>query len=292
MIFVTGATGNAGSHVVRALVEEGRDVRAFVRDREKAHACSATRSSSRSETLGTRGRWPPPWMGWRMSSSPVRTTRGGSSGETSAIDAAVAAGARRIVKLSTVGAEPGSPVAFWDWHGQVERHLRASGVPAAILRATAYMSNLLGAAEEVSHAGRLRAPAGEARIAMIDPRDVARAAAAVLTGATDGGGTYLLTGPEAITYDQVADVLSAATGSAVEFVDVTDEHARDGMIDAGMPDFIAEQIVEVFRQLRQGVAERTTSTVKSLTGRPPRSFAEFARDHAPLFAPAAVGAQR
>lgn len=127
---------------------------------------------------------------------------------------------------------------------------------------------------------------------MIDPRDVGAAAAAVLTGAGDDGRTYLLTGLEAITYGQVADELSAATGRPVEFVDVPDEGARQAMVEAGVPEFVAEQLVKVFGQLRQGVAERTTDAVESLAGRPPRSFAEFARDHAGLFEPAAVGAER
>jgi uncharacterized protein YbjT (DUF2867 family) len=92
--------------------------------------------------------------------------------ETDAIDAAAAAGVKRVVKLSTVEAEPGAPVAFWDWHGQVEQHLKASAVAAVILRSSFYMSNVLAAAEQVARDGRIYVPADGARIAMIDPRDV------------------------------------------------------------------------------------------------------------------------
>ena len=138
------------------------------------------------------------------------------------MDAAVAAGVRRIVKLSAAPAEPGSPVAFWDWHAQVERHLRASRTDWVILRASWYMSNLLAAASRVAAEGRLYAPAGQARIAMIDPRDVGAAAAAVLCspghGASAGheGQTYLLTGPRAITYDEVAAGLAAQVSPDIE----------------------------------------------------------------------------
>ena len=287
MILVTGATGKAGSQVVRALLERGREVRAFARDPDKAQSLFGD-----AVELALGDFADPP---------SVRAALDGADDvllscaddprrvewETSAIDAAAAAGVRRIVKLSTVAAEPGSPVAFWDWHGQVERHLRASGVPAVILRSTFYMSNVLAAAEQVSYEGRIYTPAGEARVAMIDPLDVGAVAAAVLTGVGDDGQTHVLTGPEAITYGQVAGELSAATGRPVEFVDVPDEGARQAMVEAGMPDFVAEQLVKVFGQLRQGVAARATNTVESLTGGPPRSFAAFARDHAELFAPAA-----
>lgn len=127
---------------------------------------------------------------------------------------------------------------------------------------------------------------------MIDPRDVGVAAAAVLSGPDHDGRTYVLTGPEAITYVQVAAALSAATGRAVEFIDVPDEAAKQGLIGAGLPDFVAEHVVRAFAMARQGVAEQVTPAVESLIGRPPRNVASFARDHARLFAPAAVVAAR
>ena len=129
---------------------------------------------------------------------------------------------------------------------------------------------------------------------MIDPRDVGAAAAAVLSTPGHDGRTYVLTGPEAITYAQIAAALSAATDRAIEFTDIPDQDARQGLVQAGLPDVVAEQVVKVFAMARRGVAEQVTAAVASLTGRPPRDVASFARDHARLFAPApaAVGAGR
>jgi uncharacterized protein YbjT (DUF2867 family) len=292
MIVVTGATGNAGSEVVRALTARGGGVRAFVRDPGKAgHQLGknvelavgdfADLSSVRAALEGADALLlscadDPRRVGWEMA----------------AIDTAVAAGVRRIVKLSAAMAEPGSPVAFWDWHGQVERHLRASGAGWVILRSGWYMSNLLAAASQVAAEGRLYAPAGEARIAMIDPLDVGAAAAAVLSSPDHEGQTYLLTGPRAITYTEVAAALSAATGSPIEFVDVPGDAAYQGMIHDGMPGFVAEQIVAMFGRLRQGVAAQVSPAVEMLTGRAPRDFASFAADHAALFAPASATVTR
>jgi uncharacterized protein YbjT (DUF2867 family) len=298
MIVVTGATGNAGSEVVRALAARGERVRAFARDPGKARQMlgadvelavgdladpgSVRAALQGAEALLLSCADDPRRVGW----------------ETAAIDAAAAAGVRRIVKLSAATAEPGSPVAFWDWHGRVEQYLRSCGTGWVILRAGWYMSNLLAAAPGVAAEGRLYAPAGEARIAMIDPRDVGAAAAAVLSSpgheATAGhdGQTYLLTGPRAITYTEVAAELSAATGNRVEFVDVPGDAAREAMIHDGMPGFVAEQIVAMFGRLRQGVAGQVSPDVEMLTGSAPRDFACFARDHARLFAPAAAAARR
>ena len=293
MIVVTGATGLAGSEVVRALAARGGRVRAFVRDPGQARRMlggtvelaagdladprSVRAALDGADTLFLSCADDPRRVGW----------------ETGAIDAAVAAGVRRVVKLSAVGAGTGSPVAFWDWHGQVEQHLRASGTGWVILRSSWYMSNLLAAAAQVAAEGRLYAPAGQARIAMIDPRDVGAAAAALLTSpglSSPGheGQTYLVTGPEAITFAQVSAGLSAATGRRVEFTDIPGEAAEQAMIGGGVPAFAAGQIVKIFAQLRQGADRRVTATVQALTGSAPRDFASFARDHARLFAPAAA----
>jgi uncharacterized protein YbjT (DUF2867 family) len=278
--------------VVQALLENGHEVRAFVRNPDKAHGLFgdavelaigdfadpvAVRAALEGvEDVVLSGPDDPRRVQW----------------ETGLIDAAAVTGVRRIVKVSSIVAEPGAPVAFWDWHAQIERHLRQSEVSAVILRSSPYMSNVLAGAEQVAREGRLYAPAGKARIAMIDPRDVGAAAAAVVSTRGHDRRTYVLTGAEAITYAQVADELSAATAREVEYVDVPDKQAKQAMIQEGLSDFGAQQVVNVFAMLRQGVSAQVTSTVESLTGRSPRDFAAFARDHAHLFAPAAMGAGR
>lgn len=283
MILVTGATGNVGSHIVRGLSDRGAPVRAFVRDLDAARrklgdgldlvsGDFSNPSSIRRAVDGVEQ------VLLSVPNSPRQVEH-----EVNVIDVAAAAGVRRIVKLSTIGAEIGSRLAFWDWHARGEQHLRASEVPAVILRSNLYMSNLLGSADQVRRDGRLYAPADRARVGMIDPLDTAAVAAAILTGRGHDGQTYVLTGPEAITFEDVASWLSAATGRQVEFVNVPDEAARAGLVAAGMPDWFAENLVIVFEMLRKGAAERLTDTVERLIGRQPRSFAEFAREHAQFF---------
>ena len=282
-VLVTGATGNVGSLVVRELQARDVSVRAFVRDSDGA--------------AGKLGDGVELASGDFSDAASVRRALEGVDGvflacdnnprqveyETGMIGAATAAGVRRIVKLSAFGTEIGSPLAFWDWHGRIEKHLRAAGIPAVVLRPSFNMTNLLGAAEQVRQEGALFAPAEGASIAMIHPRDVAAVAAVALS--TDGheGQTYVLTGPEAITYEQVAEELSAVAGRHIQFVAVPDEMARQTLVRAGMPKFAAEQIVALFGILRQGAYEQITDTVHALTGRDSRTFAEFARDHAGLF---------
>ena len=283
-ILVTGATGNVGSAVVRELGDRGLPVRAFVRDPDRAAAVLgpdvelavgdfAEPASVRAALEGIEvvflacGNVPPQ-----------------VEYETGLIDAAAQAGVRRLVKLSALGAEPGSPVAFWDWHARIERHLEASGVPWVNLRPRYFMTNLLGFAVTIRSAGAVFAPAEGVKIPMIDPRDVAATAAALLAGDGHEGRTYELTGPEPITFSDVAAHLSEVTGRPVRFVPVPDAAALEGLGQAGLPDWLAENIVAVFGMLRDDPSAQVTDAVAAISDRQPRHLAEFLADHAALFA--------
>jgi uncharacterized protein YbjT (DUF2867 family) len=282
-VLVTGATGNVGSRVVQELRERDARVRAFVRDPGKAAAILGDDVEPAAGDFGE--------------PRSIRAALDGVDGvflacsnqprqveyETRVINTAEEMGVRRIVKLSALGAEVGSPVAFWDWHARVEDHLHESGVPSVILRPTFSMANLLASAEAVRYTGKLFAPAGEAGISMVHPRDVGAVAAVALTTEDHEGETYTLTGPEAITFEGVARDLSETVGRKIEYLNVPDEAAFESMTGQGLPEFVAAQIVAVFGILRRGAQERTTETVRTLTGHEPRAFAEFARGNARLF---------
>jgi uncharacterized protein YbjT (DUF2867 family) len=202
--------------------------------------------------------------------------------ETAAIDAAVASGVRRIVKLTTPTARIGAPVAFWDWQGRIEEHLLRAPTPSVLVQSSFLMTNLLAAAPQVARDATLVAPAGEARIAMIDPRDVAAVAAVALTDIAVPPRVHV-TGPEAITYARVATAVTAITGRRVRYLDVPDTAAREEFRASGMPDWCADPLIALFGMLRRGAAEQVTDSVRAVTGRAPRTIDVFLRDHAALF---------
>jgi flavin-dependent dehydrogenase len=146
------------------------------------------------------------------------------------------------------------------------------------------MTNVLAAAEQVRQSGKLVVPAGQGGIAMIDPADIGAVAATILTSNGHAGATYELTGPEAITYADVADELSAITGRRIEFVDVPEVVAQEHLAASGMPGWLVTHLIGACRLIRSGELAVTTSTVRNLIGREPRTFAEFARDHSGAFA--------
>jgi uncharacterized protein YbjT (DUF2867 family) len=278
-VLVTGATGNVGSAVVRELSDRGVAVRAFVRDGASDLPAGVERA-----------------VGDLDDPASIRDALDGihrvflSSGdgprkveqEAAVIDAA--RGVDLLVKTSTLGARAGSPLPPFDWHGRIEERLHAAGVPHVVLASGFYMTNLLAAAEPVRAQGVLPAPAGDGRVAMIDPRDIGAVAAAVLCESGHEGRTYRLTGPEAISYAEVATILGA------HYVDVPPAAARGQLAAAGMPDWLVDHLDQAFALIRNGAFEDTTDTVRVLAGRDPRTFAQFARDHTEAFmrAPAAA----
>jgi uncharacterized protein YbjT (DUF2867 family) len=279
-VLVTGATGNVGSAVIRELLERGAAVRAFVRGSaaklpdgvERAVGDFEDVSSIRAALAGVDR------VFLASADGPRKVEH-----ETAVIDSA--ADAELIVKASTLGARAGSPLKPFDWNGRIEAHLRDSAAPWVVLASAFYMTNLLAAADPVRAQGILPAPAADGRIAMIDPRDVGAVAASVLTGTGHDRRTYRLTGPAAIGYHDVASALASATGAPVHYVDVPPAAAHERLAADGLPDWLVGHLDGVFALIRDGAFEETTDTVRVITGREPRSFADFARDHRAAFAP-------
>ena len=286
-ILVTGATGTVGRHLVGELIERRASVRALVHDAQRARAALGIGAELAPADFADPASIAAALAGADQvylvtPNHPQQVER-----ETAVIDAAAATGVRRIVKQSTVGAETGSRLAFWDAHGRLESHLRAAGMPWVLLRANFFMTNLLMTAASVRKAGALFLPAAGAKAAMVDPRDVARAAAAVLTDpdiTEHDRATYNLTGPEAVTFDDVAAALSEAAGRTVRFVPVPDDAARAQLAETGMPEWFAANLVTLFGLLREGAAAPVGDGIRALTGREPTPVASFVRDHLSVFA--------
>jgi uncharacterized protein YbjT (DUF2867 family) len=282
-VLVTGATGAVGRHVVRGLRDRGIGARAFVRDADRAAELLGSDVELAVGDFADRASLDRALEGIDRLFLACGNVPGQVGHECTAIDAARAAGVERVVKLSGPRPADGSPIPFERWHAQIERHLIASGTPWVLLRPCTYMTNLLMHADAVRHTGRLMAPAGAAEIAFVDPRDVAASAAAVLAEAGHAGSAYVLTGPEAITFERIARELSAATGRPIAYDNVPEPAAREGMLAAGLPEPVADGILAVFAVQRTGAMARTNDTVLALTGREPRTFARFAHEHAGRF---------
>ena len=280
MILVIGATGNIGKDVVAGLRAKGEQVRAMVRDPEKAKAAGEPGVEYVAGDLGKPESVAAALQG--IEKAFLLSPENPDMPELHAKFAAAAkdAGVSHIVRLSILPANPDAPLPLVKWHGEADRSVMESGVPYTILRASYFMQNTLGGAATVASNGTLYSAMGEGKVAHIDARDVADVAVAVLTSEGHEGQSYLLTGPEALTMTEVAGRLSTALGKTIEYVNLPPDEAKARLVAAGTLDWRADAWVKLAGMIGLGIASMVTPTVKDVLGREPRNIEQFASDFA------------
>ena len=199
--------------------------------------------------------------------------------ESALIAAAQRAAVGGIMKLSVLGAETAAPISFFARNAaQVEQALRASGVPHVILRANGFMQNVLRQRAAIE-AGNFVEPSGATAASRIDVHDLAGVAVAVASRPFDGR-ALTLTGPAALAGDEMAATLSGVLGRPVRYVSPPLPQFRAALVERGLPAWQIDAFVELQEAVLDGRAPHlavVTKDVEANTGRPPRSFAQFAQ---------------
>ena len=275
MILVTTA-GKVGSEAARLLAEREVPVRVLVRDAEKAKALAYAGAEIVVGDLAV-----PASIDVAMAgvTSVVLVSPAVPAQELNVVASAARAGVGHVVKASSK-APADSPIARRRWQAEIEAGLAASGVPHTLLRSNAYMHNVLALAPAIAKTSGFGSSAGKGRIGMIDARDVAAVAASIAASpAPHVGKTYWLTGPELISYYDVAAVLSRLLGRTITYRELNFDQDKDAMIRAGVPEQIAEMNAQAATLTADGDAAWVTDDVASLLNRPARSFDEFAADY-------------
>ncbi|MFD2466116.1 NmrA family NAD(P)-binding protein [Amycolatopsis silviterrae] len=260
MILVTGATGKIGSEAVRLL----GPVRTLVR----------TPSGGPDEVIGDFDR--PGTLDTALRGVDTLLLIGPAVAEQqiAVLDRAATHGVRHVVRVTNHKAYPDSPVERRRAHARIDAHLKASGMAYTLLAPNFFMQNLLAIVPET---GSFSGSAGDGQIGMIDARDVA-AAAAVIAAAPEehAGRTYLLTGPELITFADIAREWTAATGRPVEYRPISVEEHRAAMVSQGVPE--AGSNAQVFGLLAEGDGAWLSADFAAITGSEPRGLREFLAD--------------
>jgi len=279
MILVTTA-GKVGAEAVRSLTLREVPVRVLVRNPGKAKALADAGAEIAAADLDA-----PASIDAAMAgiTAVVLVSPGVPAQELNVIASAARAGAEHVVKV-TSNASADSPIARRRWQTEIEAGLAASGLAHTLLRSNAYMQNVLALAPAIAKTSGFGSSAGQGRIGMVDARDVGAVAAGIAASpAPHAGKTYWLTGPELISYSNVAAVLSKLLGRPVTYRELSFEDDKDAMIRAGVPQPIAEMNAQAFSMIANGDAEWVTEDVPTLLGFPARSFEQFASDYAAAF---------
>jgi uncharacterized protein YbjT (DUF2867 family) len=283
MILITGATGRVGGATLKQLSTKGIPVRALVRNAEKAALVAGPLvetvigdlAQPRSLESALDG------ITAALLVSPLDPHQVELQGNF--IDAAKRAGRVHVVKISGLGTALNSSVRSGRWHAQTEKHVEDSGLPFTHLRPPFFMQNILRYAPTIRASGEFVGSLGQGKVAMIDVDDIAAVAVTALTTDAHAGKVYVLTGPEALSYSDVAETLSRILGRTVTYKDVSLAVMRERLLASGMPEWHVDVQVDFSTALSAGHASAVTSTVEAVTGRPARTLEQFIREHVVRF---------
>ena len=296
-ILVTGATGTVGSEVVKQLAaissSSGYNVRAAVHSNNKSVKLRQLNSEdieivdldyTKQETVAHALN--------NVDKVFLQTLPTPNVADicSNIINEAKKNGVKYVVKLSAMGADSEPRSTILRLHGEEEKIIEDSGIPYTFLRPPAYMQNFVTQfGHTIKTQNAFYVPAGDAMMSFIDSRDIGAITAGILTRNNSGSSlqhknkAYDITGPDAISYGQAADILSSEAGKKISYVNITEEDARKGMNQIGVSDWFIDIMMELFRIIRAGYGSETTTVVEDITGRKPISFAQFAKDYAKVF---------
>jgi uncharacterized protein YbjT (DUF2867 family) len=271
-ILVAGATGTVGSQLVNHLFQAGHHVRALTRNSAKANFSAGvevvTGDLTVPETLvpALEGATALHLINFNSGSDSYDTLQTGAE----IVELAKKAGVQRVTVL--MGGEKGS----------IEQAVEASDLCWTFIQPVEFMSNMLEWADSIRAEGVVREPFGKRLSAIVHEADIAAVAAAALVEEGHAGQTYTVTGPEALTPPQMLQLIGASIGQDLKFVELSEEQARQRWQEAGYPDEVIEFFVWAHGNTPP-IGYTVVPTVEQVTGRPPRTFAQWACEHVEVF---------
>lgn len=280
-ILLTGANGTVTTPTIAALKGSGHRLIGLVRDEAKGKALGIElRQGDLDRPRSLEHAFDGVDTAWLLSApGPLQPYQ-----MSNAIWAARQAGVKHVVRMSAVGAAHDAPTVNSRLHAISDHELAASGIPYTILKPHIFMQVFLMGAEAIAKDGVFAFPFGDARFPPIDVADIAAVAARVLADPRPhAGATYTLTSGTGVTGHEIAAAIGEAIGKPVKYVSPPVAAMVEGFAKMGLDDYMQVATRDYLTAYSQGWSSQVTDTVKQLTGKAPRTVAEFARANAAAF---------
>ena len=282
-ILVSGATGNTGSAVVNGLKTRGLDFAAMVRDPAKKEGLENDGIEAVLADFTDKATVKAALKGIDKAFLVCPPHPDMMQMEFNFIDEAIAAGLSHLVYISVIDVSETSPPHLGKWHVAVEEKLKNSKISYTILKPHSFMQNLLMNIPTVKAQGAIYTPMGDGKIPFVDARDIGEVAAQILASPADyAGQTFNITGPTTHSFHDVANMLSDLVGKEVKYIAVPGDAAKQGMMGAGLPEWLADDLVDLNRKWSQGEASPDPSA-ENILGKQGRTLLDFLQEHAFLF---------
>jgi NAD(P)H dehydrogenase (quinone) len=279
---VIGATGRVGSAIVRGLLARGDQVAALVRDADKARHAFGQRDGLhiRPTRLDDPRDLSEAFDGIRTVFVAMRSAGIEGVLQRIAINAAARTSSiEQLTRLAVLNTSADSRGINQRAHFSIDQFATSTGVPYSTIRPAIFSASLLAAAREVRASRTWTGLADSGRTALMDHRDVAEAGVRVLTDPRLWGTHHVLTGPVPMTWPEALELLSAELGEAVTFRVAAERQYLERLIGGGVSAGEAELLITREWAILAGENNYTTSTFQQISGRPPRTVAEFLHEY-------------
>jgi uncharacterized protein YbjT (DUF2867 family) len=284
-ILITGATGNVGSQLLKVFSQNNVPVQALVRRRDPAKQPPMRSVEYVEADLTKPYSLADAFKGVRTLFLILPLVPNMVDIGCNAVDAARKAGVRYLVKMSVMLPED-SPIKLYQLHREIENHIEATGLDCTFLRPNSFYQNYINICGKTIRSGNVfYLPLADARVSLIDTRDIASTAFKILTTDIGKNQAYELTGPESLTNEDVADSLTKVLGKRISYAAIDDDAATNSMSQAGISYWLINILMELYHSQRKGNADLVSDSVQDLTGKAPIPFQQFAWDHISAFTP-------
>ena len=283
MILITGATGKTGSATAKSLGEKGERFRALIRNEEKKEGLESIGGEVVIGSIENTDVVNQSMQGVKTVLVLLPNSESQLALEKQLVDAAKQAGVERIVKMSSIEATPDATSPIPKLHLESEEYIKQSGLAWTMIKPNFYMQNLLASAGTIKDQGKIFLPMGEGKTGMIDTTDVGTVIAKVLSEDGHESMNHEITGPEILSFYEVAEIFSRALGKQVDYVDVPMDAYKETLGQFLTNQWHLDAVIDLFKGIAEGGIEDKTNTFNELTGETPKSLSQFLAENSFIF---------
>jgi uncharacterized protein YbjT (DUF2867 family) len=281
-ILITGGTGHIGSHMVEELIRRKVAFKVMVRSKKKNPVWERAGVEQVMGDFNDPKSLEKSFKGVDTLFSLTPFVENLVELGVNAVHAAKKAGVKHIVRSSALTADENA-TTIPRWHWEVEKAVEASGMDYTIIRPSVFMQNYLGYASSIKSQNAFYASLGDGKVSYVDVRDISAVAVAALTEHGHEGKIYQVTGGEALSNHDIAQLFEKTLGRTIKYVDIPESAANDAMIKMGMPPWMIQGLAELNKIAKAGYLAEVYPTIEKITGRKPISFARFIQDNLGIF---------
>ncbi len=283
MILITGATGKTGSAAIQELSNRNIPFRVLIRNEDKLNQITDMGGEVIIGAIEDDAALNQAMEGVQKALVLLPNSEQQLFLEKKVVDAALEANVQHIVKMSSMEAVPEATSPIPKLHMQSENYIKNSGMNWTMIKPNFFMQNLLGSGKTIVEQNKFFLPMGEGKAGMIHTKDVGTVIAKVLSEDGHEGQNYEVTGPEILSFHDVAEIFSKVLGKKVDYINVPIDEYKKTLSQFLTNQWHLDSVIDLFKDIAEGGIEDKTDTFQDLIGKSPCSLEQFIQEYSFVF---------